>query len=273
MKDTLSAWTTYGIGGAARRLTVVDERARLIELAPDALVLGGGSNVLVSDDGYDGDVVINRYAEVNRRGHTVTVGSGMRLPRLCGYLAENGLSGLEFAVGIPASVGGAVRMNAGAFDGCIADRLVCAEVLTGGVVKCLSAAELGLSYRHSALKDGDVVLTATFALDSDASADVKARGAEYARLRRQKQPSGRSAGSVFKNPQGAAIARLIDEAGLKGLRRGGAVISPVHANFIVNDGGATARDVRALIDTVKAELAARYGVTAQEEIIYIGEFG
>ena len=123
------------------------------------------------------------------------------------------------------------------------------------------------------MKDGDGVLTATFALDSGAPADIKARGAEYARLRRQKQPSGRSAGSVFKNPQGAAIARLIDDAGLKGLRRGGAVISPVHANFIVNDGGATARDVRALIDAVKAELAARYGVTAQEEIIYIGEFG
>lgn len=273
MENALSAWTTYGIGGAARRLTVVTRRAELIELAPVSLVLGGGSNVLVADDGYDGDVVINRYADISIRDGLVTVGSGMRLPRLCGYLAENGLSGLEFAVGIPASVGGAVKMNAGAFGACMADRLVSAEILADGKVKSLSAAQLGLSYRHSKLSDGDTVLSATFAFGRGAPAEIKARGAEYARLRRQKQPCGRSAGSVFKNPQGVAIAGLIDEAGLKGLRRGGAVISPKHANFIVNDGGATARDVRALINTVKSELYARYGLNAQEEIIYIGEFG
>lgn len=272
MENALSAWTTYGIGGAARRLTVVTRRAELVELAPVSLVLGGGSNVLVSDDGYDGDVVINRYADLKRHGRFVTVGSGMRLPALCGYLAENGLSGLEFAVGIPASVGGAVKMNAGAFGACISDCLVCVEAVVGGEIKTLSAAELGAAYRHSDLSDGDTVLTATFELKSAMPAEIKARGAEYAQRRRQKQPVGRSAGSVFKNPQGVAVARLIDEAGLKGLRQGGAVISPVHANFIVNDGGATARDVRALIAIVKAELYERYGLAAQEEIIYIGDF-
>ena len=270
MSNSLSAWTTFGIGGEAKRLTVATCREELVDLAPHALVLGRGSNILASDRGFDGEVLINRFDYVGRDGLTVTAGSGASLPRLCRYLAENGLSGLEWAVGIPASVGGAVKMNAGAFGHCVADSLLYAEVLRNGEVKRLDARELELSYRHSNITT-ETVISATFVLQSDSPAAVAARCDRYMELRRAKQPKGKSAGSVFKNPQGYSVGRLIDEAGLKGLRRGGAVISLVHANFIVNDGGATARNVCELISIVKSELRSRYGVTVQEEIIYIGD--
>lgn len=271
MCTTLRNWTTFGIGGDARRLIVANDLATLIDNAPYSLVLGRGSNVLVSDDGYDGTVLVNRYSEIARRGNVVTVGSGTGMGTLCSYLESEGLSGMEWAVGIPASVGGAVRMNAGAAGSCIADRLIFADVLADGAIRRFSDDELGFSYRHSAIEDGMTVVRAAFELVPAAPDEVKRRGAEIAAARKLRIPAGRSAGSVFKNPEGVAIAKLIDDAGLKGLRRGGAVISHRHANIIINDGGATARDVCDIIRTVKAELLARYGVSAREEIVFIGE--
>ncbi len=271
MRDSLSAYTTFGIGGCARRISVARSRSELIDLAPDALVLGRGSNVLVSDDGYDGDVVINRYDDIVFNGDLVVAGSGACLASVSSAAARCGLSGLEWAIGIPGSVGGAVRMNAGAFGGAISDRLLYADVLRGGAVVRLGRGELGFSYRHSAIADDDVVIAAAFLLDKISAAVTLARCGEYTERRRSKQPSGKSAGSVFKNPSGISVGKVLDGAGLKGLRNGGAVISPVHANIIVNTGDATADDVCGLIRIMKGELEAR-GIEAKEEIIYVGGF-
>ncbi len=271
MRDSLSAYTTFGIGGRARRISVARSRSELIDLAPDALVLGRGSNVLVSDDGYDGDVVINRYDDIVFNGDLVVAGSGACLASVSAAAARCGLSGLEWAIGIPGSVGGAVRMNAGAFGGAISDRLLYADVLRGGAVVRLGRGELGFSYRHSAIADDDVVIAAAFLLDKISAAVTLARCGEYTERRRSKQPSGKSAGSVFKNPSGISVGKVLDGAGLKGLRNGGAVISPVHANIIVNTGDATADDVCGLIRIMKGELEAR-GIEAKEEIIYVGGF-
>ncbi len=271
MRDSLSAYTTFGIGGRARRISVARSRSELIDLAPNALVLGRGSNVLVSDDGYDGDAVINRYDDIVFNGDLVVAGSGACLASVSAAAARCGLSGLEWAIGIPGSVGGAVRMNAGAFGGAISDRLLYADVLRGGAVVRLGRGELGFSYRHSAIADDDVVIAAAFLLDKISAAVTLARCGEYTERRRSKQPSGKSAGSVFKNPSGISVGKVLDGAGLKGLRNGGAVISPVHANIIVNTGDATADDVCGLIRIMKGELEAR-GIEAKEEIIYVGGF-
>ena len=271
MRDSLSAYTTFGIGGRARRISIARSRSELIDLAPDALVLGRGSNVLVSDDGYDGDAVINRYDDIVFNGDLVVAGSGACLASPPPAAARCGLSGLEWAIGIPGSVGGAVRMNAGAFGGAISDRLLYADVLRGGAVVRLGRGELGFSYRHSAIADDDVVIAAAFLLDKISAAVTLARCGEYTERRRSKQPSGKSAGSVFKNPSGISVGKVLDGAGLKGLRNGGAVISPVHANIIVNTGDATADDVCWLIRIMKGELEAR-GIEAKEEIIYVGGF-
>lgn len=272
MSGSLAAYTTFGIGGRARELFETSERQELIELAGNgALVIGGGSNVLVSDNGYDGTVVINRYCDLNVKD-TVVAGSGLRLPSLCRRLAQEGLSGLEWAVGIPGTVGGAVRMNAGAFGKCIADSLLYADVLRGGRVVRMTKDELGFSYRMSALNPTDVVIDCAFELSSGSALDIERRMNEFSKARRARQPSERSAGSVFKNPKGLHIARLIESAGLKGYSVGGAMVSRVHANIIVNTGYASAKDVVAVIKRVKDELLFRYGVRAEEEIIYIGDF-
>lgn len=271
MRDSLSAWTTFGIGGKAKRLTVARTRGELIDLAPSALVLGRGSNILASDDGYDGRVVINRYANISRNGVLVTAGSGTRLFELCGYLKDNGLSGMEWAIGIPASVGGALTMNAGAFGGEMKDVVVYADVLRGGRLVRLDGRELDLRYRHSAIADGDVVIDVAFGLKNDLAAAIEGRHKSYALLRGQKQPIGKSAGSVFKNPPGISVGKILDEAGLKGKRIGGAIVSPKHANVIINCGNATARDVTALIAVCKTVLCEK-GVAAEEEIKYIGNF-
>ena len=268
----LAAYTTFGIGGPAKEIMETHSAERLQELAlGGALILGCGSNVLVSDAGYDGTVVINRYDRMTA-GDVVVAGSGLRLSSFSSRLAELGLSGMEWAVGIPGTVGGAVRMNAGAFGSCIADRLVYADVVRGGDTVRLSKAELGFGYRQSAIGKTDVVIDAAFELTADSPECVKKRMREFSDKRATAQPIGKSAGSVFKNPSGVHIAELIEKAGLKGYTVGGAMISVKHANIIVNTGFATAKDVCAIINKVKEELVSRYGVVAEEEIVYIGEF-
>lgn len=272
MCGSLSSYTTFGIGGGAKRIAIATTRGELIDNSFGSIVLGRGSNVLVSDYGYDGSVVVNRYERVDVRGATVSVGSGTRLPVLCAKVGELGLSGLEWAIGIPGTVGGAVRMNAGAFGSCIADRLVYADVLRGGRIVRLYADELGFSYRHSRLDENDVVVDAVFALGRSTAAETERAQRRFIELRAGKQPRGRSAGSVFKNPPNVSIGRLIDKLGFKGYRVGGAAVSNEHANIIVNVDGATARDVVEIIETIKTRLYDSFGIEAKEEIIYIGEF-
>ncbi|MDE7164158.1 MAG: UDP-N-acetylmuramate dehydrogenase [Clostridiales bacterium] len=271
MRNTLSDWTTFGIGGAAKRIDVATSRGALVDLAGRGFVLGRGSNILASDGGYDGNIVINRYEQLSRDGSTVYAGSGTRLSALCSFAAELGLSGMEWAVGIPGTVGGAVRMNAGAFLGSVSDVIMYAEVLRDGKLMTIPKSDLGFGYRSSGLTGSDVVVGAAFALTPDSPTACFKRGEKYNVLRRNSQPRGKSAGSIFKNPIGASVGKILDEAGLKGLRRGGAVISPVHANIIVNTDNASAHDVCALIRVMRDVLTSS-GVEAQEEIIYLGDF-
>lgn len=271
MSNCLSAYTTMGVGGPARSISIVTSSSELKECASRGIVLGGGSNVLVSDDGVDLDVYINRCRGISVICDTVTVSSGERLPILCGYLAEKGLSGMEWACGIPGSVGGAIVMNAGAFGFSLSDVIVCAEIVRDGRLISLDKTALGFGYRSSAILPTDTVISATFKLSFSDASRVKAGNARYAAARRNSQPTGRSAGSIFKNPPGISVGRVLDEARLKGTRRGGAIISLEHANIIVNTGGATAKNVTELISVMKSVLLER-GITAEEEIKYIGGF-
>ncbi len=272
MRGSFAECTTFGIGGPIRRLLTASSVSELAEYSYDAVVIGGGSNVLASDDGYDGTVVLNRYASVFERDGLTVAGSGTRLTALCRCLEGKALTGLEWAVGIPGTVGGAVKMNAGAFGSCIADTIVYADVLRCGRLVRLYRDELCFGYRQSAITGGDVVIEAAFKTARSSARAVRERMRQAETARRITQPAARSAGSVFKNPPGLSVGRLIDDAGLKGYRVGGAKISEVHANIIVNIGGATAKDVTSIIKTVKQELMSRYGAAVQEEIVYIGKF-
>lgn len=271
MSGLLKELTTIGIGGRAKRLIFAATRGALIDNGGDSLILGRGSNILASDDGYDGVVLVNRYSDISVRGTLVTAGSGTRLSDVVGIAAENSLGGMEWAIGIPASVGGAVVMNAGAFGGDIARVLEYADVLRDGNVVRLTRDRLKFGYRTSGLFPGDVVVDAAFRLCTADGRAVRALCDGYTAKRRSRQPMGKSAGSVFKNPQGMSVGRILDEMGFKGYSIGGAAVSDVHANIIINRGDATARDVRAIIQTLKTALGER-GVAAEEEIVYIGEF-
>lgn len=268
MYERLSEYTSFGIGGGADVYFLRDhDDAEL--LSRPHVILGRGTNVLVSDRGCALPVVVNRLRGVRFDGCEAWAASGEPLASLARECAARSLSGLEWACGIPGSVGGAVAMNAGAFGGSVAARLVYADVLVGGSAVRLSAAECGFGYRSSKLRG--FVLGAAFALDRAESALVEARMRELDRRRALTQPKGRSAGSVYKRADLPAGA-YIEGAGLKGAREGGAVVSEKHANFILNAGGATAADVLRLMERIEAAVYARYGVKLEREIKLIGEF-
>lgn len=272
---SLKELTTMRVGGTCARFAVARDRGSLIEalnLPAPHFVLGKGSNVIASDRGYDGTVISYRGDTVKVTGETVCAEAGVGLPWLCRVCFGESLSGLEWAVGIPGTLGGAIRMNAGAFGGCIADSVVSVEALIGGKLEVLSADECGFSYRNSRFERGDVILGATLKVARGDAGRIAALQASYAKRRKDTQPRGLSAGSVFKAcPEGAA-GLFIERAGLKGYRVGGAFVSEKHANFIINDGFATACDVRCLIDVIKATTYRKCGVRLKEEIVYLGDF-
>ena len=239
------------------------------------LVLGKGSNLLVADGGFPGLCVrlAESFAGSRSRHELVRAGGAAAYPVLARRTAAAGLTGLEWAVGIPGSVGGAVRMNAGGHGAETSDRLVPA----GRRLMALgSGADRGpppsssSSYRHSALGPDDVVIEASFRLERGDAEAATARIAEIVRWRREHQPGGQNAGSVFTNPPGDSAGRLVEAAGLKGLRIGSAAVSDKHANFIQADPGGSADDVRRLIDEVRRLVAERLGVELRTELHLIG---
>jgi UDP-N-acetylmuramate dehydrogenase len=274
--------TTFRIGGpAALYLEPDDERD--LAAAADAIgqarvpfvVLGKGSNVLVDDEGFPGVVLrLGRgFRWTARDGDTITAGAAMPLPALAGVASQHGLAGLAFGVAIPASLGGAVRMNAGAHGGEIADVVTSVDVfsLTDVERRTIEADEVGFGYRRSALRAGAVVVGARFALMQGDPATIRAAMDEARRWRHDTQPIAEpNCGSVFTNPPDGHAAALIDAAGLKGARVGHAVVSTKHANFIVAEPGARASDVRALIELVRARVAAASGVWLEPEVRVIG---
>jgi UDP-N-acetylmuramate dehydrogenase len=284
----LAPFTTFRIGGPAELFVEATSRDALVGAVTSArahhvpvFVLAGGSNLLVDDRGVRGLVVRNLAAEVRIDGDRVTVGSGLGLGDLLEAAAAASLAGLEFAAGIPGSVGGAVYGNAGAYGKSMQDVLVRATLLTpdGRVVE-VGPEALGFTYRMSTLKaSGDLVLDATFQLAPGDQAAIRRQMAETIHVREAKHPDPArfgSAGSYFKNlPPAAPGARrtpaglLLEQAGAKGLAVGRAMVAAEHANFIVNPGGATAADVLALAERLKALVRDRFGVALEEEVLFV----
>lgn len=288
--EPLSKHTTARIGGPADLLIEVRTTDELVAVAQRAdamglpyLVIGGGANILVSDAGVRGLVIVNRAREIrfDVRGARarVEVDSGVMLATLARDCIERGLAGMEWAINVPGTVGGGVVGNAGAHGMEIASNLNLARVMRrGSPPEYWTPRQMQFGYRRSALKayapaDRPIVLSATFDLKLDYRANLERRAGEFIARRKATQPSGASIGSMFKNPPGDYAGRLIEAAGLKGKQIGGAMISDKHANFFVNvSGQASADDVKALIDLAHAEVLRRFGVDLELEIELIGEW-
>jgi len=284
----LAPLTTYRFGGSARHYAEVHDEgelrsvvaARIERRLPAVFILGRGSNVVVSDDGYDGLVVrlSGEFLEVDvATDGAVTAGGGVSLAKLARQSVAAGRGGLEWYIGIPGSVGGAVKMNAGGHGGGdTAKWLVSADIfdMAAGAIDTRSAAELGLGYRVSDVRDTDVVVRATFRTSDSSPDEGRSRMREITRWRRDNQPGGSlNAGSVFKNPQtGPTAGEIIDGLGLKGYQRGSAFVSRRHANFFEAEKGATAQDVFDLVRAVQHRVVAANGILLEPEIKFLGAF-
>jgi UDP-N-acetylmuramate dehydrogenase len=280
----LAPLTTFRIGGAAALyvepeadadLAVVERAVR--EAAVPFVVVGKGSNLLVSDHGYPGLVIrLGRgYRWAARDGDRLRAGAAMPLPALAGVALRHGLAGLEFGVAIPATLGGAVKMNAGAHDADVAGvvRGVDVFLVASGERASLDDEQAGFSYRRSSIPEDGIVVGATLELRPGDTADIRARMEDARAWRRRTQPLAEpNCGSVFTNPPGGHAAALIDAAGMKGHRVGGAVVSTKHANFIVAGPGATADDVAALIRAIRDRVADSSGIVLQPEVRFVGSF-
>lgn len=279
----LAPLTTFRIGGPAALFLEPESEADLVavseavrESTVPVAILGKGSNVLVDDAGFDGLVLrLGRsYRWSARDGDRLTAGGSMPVPALAGVALAHELTGLEFGVAIPASMGGAVTMNAGAHGGELADVLESVDAfgLSEGAARRVSAPEAGFAYRRSAFAPNTVVVGATVRLSPGEPFEIRARMDEAREWRRRTQPLAEpNCGSVFTNPPGDHAARLIDEAGGKGLRVGLASVSAKHANFIVVADGATASDVVTLIALIQDKVAERSGVRLEPEVRIIGD--
>ncbi|MCR5398603.1 MAG: UDP-N-acetylmuramate dehydrogenase [Lachnospiraceae bacterium] len=277
--------TTFKVGGPATVYVTVNDEDELIRLldamrdtGADCFIIGHGSNILVSDKGYDGLMIetVNMSSECKVEGNSIRAGAGMMLGHLAITARDNSLAGLEFAAGIPGTVGGAVYMNAGAYGGEIKDVIRLAGVYdreTGKVFE-LTGEELNLSYRHSVIKErGYVVLYAVFDLIPGDRKEIEVKINDYNCRRREKQPlEYPSAGSTFKRPEGFFAGALIQESGLKGYSVGDAKVSDKHAGFVINKGHATATDIYCLIREVREKVYADTGVMLEPEVELIGDF-
>lgn len=283
--EPMAKHTTFRIGGPAECYAVTDDadEVRMLvsfcrEREVPFHIIGNGSNLLVSDDGIKGLVIRmegNRISETPGADGTVRfrVSAGTLLSGFAKAVCRDGYTGLEFATGIPGSVGGAVVMNAGAYGGEIKDRLVNADVLTkDGEVLRLSGPELELSYRHSNVTEREyIVLSAEFALEKGDPAAIRETVDELSGKRKDKQPlEYPSAGSTFKRPEGCFAGKLIDDCGLRGFTVGGAQVSEKHCGFVINRGGATAEDVLGLIGAVQKTVLDRFGVLLEPEVRFLG---
>lgn len=282
----MSRYTSARLGGLADALLVANTAhdltgilQQLWQMEAQYWIIGGGSNILVSDAGLRGVVVINRARQVRFNDATtppsVWAESGANFGALARLAAARGLSGLEWAAGVPGTLGGAVVGNAGAYGGDIAGNLLLAEILHPNGHENWPVERLEYTYRTSLLKRQPgqcVVLSATIALKLSTPEAVLARVNELTGHRHKTQPPGASMGSMFKNPPGDAAGRLIDAAGLKGTQIGAAQISPLHGNFFINHGQASAADVYSLIDLARSTVAEKFGVTLELEVELLGDW-
>ena len=281
--EPMKKHTTFRIGGNADMFVApkLSQIPQIIALAKEyqipVTIIGNGSNLLVGDKGIRGLVVcFSKLAEeLIIVGTNMTIGAGTLLSKAASEAAKKGLSGLEFAAGIPGTLGGAMVMNAGAYGGEMKDVVVSAKVLTQeGEVLELDVKELDLSYRHSCIPEkGYIVLSATVLLTPKEESEIRAEMDDYKNRRVEKQPlEYPSAGSTFKRPEGHFAGKLIQDAGLKGYTVGGAQVSEKHSGFVINIGNATAEDVLKLISDVQDKVEEQFQVTLEPEVKMIGEF-
>lgn len=272
--------TSFKIGGIADifvRVRNIEELKYIIKTAKEEnipiTVIGNGSNLLVKDKGIRGIVVKLDFTEISIEGTNVTVGAGVKLGLLAQRLLKEGLTGLEFAAGIPGTIGGAVRMNAGAYGGEMKDIVVETKCLDSDEILSVTCEEQNFSYRHSIFMEKDyIILEAKLKLEKGKQEEIKAKMDEYMKSRREKQPIDMpSAGSTFKRGIDYITAKLIDECGLKGYSIGDAQVSNVHAGFIVNKGNASAEDVISLIEHVQKTVYEKTGKKIELEIEILGE--
>ncbi|HYU59657.1 MAG TPA: UDP-N-acetylmuramate dehydrogenase [Solirubrobacterales bacterium] len=284
----LARLTTVRTGGPADFFARASSEDRLVELlrwaAREGLavgVVGSGSNLLVADDGFRGVVLKldDELAAIERREQRILCGGGARLPSAAAKAATWGLSGLEFGINIPGTVGGAVKMNANAYGGELARTLEWVNVCGADGVERRTSDRLGFEYRSSNLGEGEVVARASFRLEAGEPARIKAELARMREARREAQPSGiKTFGSTFTNPdpaapgvEGRTAGQLLEAAGCRGLRRGGARFSEKHANFVENDGDATTEDVLELMAEGRRRVHERFGVELLPEVEVLGD--
>ena len=274
-----SRYTTYGLGGEAR-VAYIPNNIPQAKLAYDTLkkeqipfkLIGNGSNLLVSDNGFDGGVISTRKLKglVRLSDDKILCLAGTTVGELLKYCKANCLGGLEYLYGIPATIGGAAYMNAGVSGYAIGDNIVSVKVYDGKTT-VLPHKICNFAYRHSTMRDINALILSIIVKVDKFSADELERRIAYFKERRKRLPVGRSCGCVFKNPAGVSAGYLIEQAGLKGFTVGGATVSNQHASFIINNNG-TADDVKRVIEFVKRRVLEKFGVLLEEEVVYIGEF-
>ena len=283
--EPLTSRTSFGIGGPADFFVELAKPKAIEEVINGCaergipyLLLGAGTNLLIADAGVEGVVlrVVNREHHID--GRQVRAGAGLKMMRLARIVADAGLRGFEFAIGVPGTVGGAVYQNAGCWGKELREVLVEVEgFMPGTGTQTWKPADLQFAYRTSALREGKLtgglVVEAVIQLERGDGEEAKALMAKLTRERNETQPiKTKNCGSVFKNPPGDSAGRLVQAAGLKGAREGAAVVSTLHGNFIVNEGGATAADVRRLIERIQAEVRRRFNVELETEVEMVGRF-
>ena len=283
LEEPMAKHTSFRIGGPADVLAQPADEAELAallkragEYAVPVTLVGNGSNLLVRDKGIRGLVIklSNSFSSITVDGNVLTFGSGISLAMASKKAASLSLSGMEFAVGIPGTIGGAVYMNAGAYDGEMAKVVTSVRVMDReGKISELKASELAFAYRHTALQNSGLIVTSvTVSLQPGEEESIKAKMDDFSQRRISKQPLELpSAGSMFKRPPGYFAGTLIEQTGLKGYTVGGAQVSQKHAGFVVNVGGATAKDVLQLISDVQSKVFAAHGVRLEPEVLVLGE--
>lgn len=284
LEEPMCKHTTFRVGGTAQCLIRISSRDQLVVLIPylkkvdiPYFILGNGSNLLVGDKGYDGIVlqIGSRFSGISLEGTYIRVQSGALLSQTAAFALENSLTGLEFASGIPGTVGGGVVMNAGAYEGEMSQVVEQVTVMNEqGEIMELNKETMEFGYRTSIIKNRPfIVLEVLMRLEAGQKDQIRTKMEELSRRRREKQPlEYASAGSTFKRPEGHFAGKLIMEAGMRGYSIGGAQVSEKHCGFIINTGRASAADVAEVIREVQDRVKERFGVTLEREVIYLGEF-
>ncbi|MBO4823171.1 MAG: UDP-N-acetylmuramate dehydrogenase [Clostridia bacterium] len=280
VNEPLARWTTFRVGGPARYLVLVEDKAVLVRLIKALeyveypyFVLGLGANVLASDAGYDGVVIKLNFNKIEQNDVFIYADAGAKLGAVVNYARDHGLAGLAWAAGIPATVGGGIYMNCGAYDHCLGEITVMVDVLVHGEIKTLTQQQMEFGYRHSVfMEQPAVILGAYFRLEHGDKTEIENQ-MQVVIAKRRRQPHAPSAGSVFKCPRtDFYVGKVVESLGLSGYTVGGAMVSPQHCNFIVNTGNATCEDILQVLYHVQDTVEKHTGVLLEPEIIFLGKF-